>query len=242
MGLMRRIHRLERSSWRPSSRWPLSERYHPPGRSRLDGWLRQRPCGARCLRAPNRGRLTLHPHDDPGAGTNADVSDPPGQRHPDVWTLDHLLKTVADAEAYLRLPEPTTGNVDVSASSPKRRSSGCRHRQHRIRRPDLLGGRPVLDGGLHRHCPDRASALPPAAGTLARALFPQCEQVARACPGRLWRICGRSTPVSPSCRPPVRGVRGALHGAHGPHDPEARRLSPHPFARQAPGYPSLIAR
>ena len=108
-----------------------------------------------------------------------------------VWTIEHLLKTVEDAEAYLQLPEPSAGELDPSgilAEEAEIGDSGIVS----IETADPICAAASLfsmeeytvmamtEPRLFHRLLER----------FARCLFPQCEQAARALPGRLWRICG----------------------------------------------------
>jgi len=108
-----------------------------------------------------------------------------------VWTLEHLLKSVEDVEAYLQLPEPTVGRADVSGILDAERQLG----QAGI--VSIESGDPICQAaGLFSMADYTVIALTEPKlfhrmlERFARAMFDQCEQVARACPGRLWRICG----------------------------------------------------
>jgi hypothetical protein len=119
-----------------------------------------------------------------------------------VWTLEHLLKDAEDAEAYLRLPEPTLGVVDVSgilAAEEALGDSGI---------VSIDTGDPICAvAGLFSMEAYTVLALtePQLFHRLleraAREQFPRCEQVARACPGRLWRICGSEYASEPFLPP-----------------------------------------
>lgn len=119
-----------------------------------------------------------------------------------VWTLEHLLKTIEDVEAYLRLPEPTIGEVDVSGILAEERDLGD------AGIVSIEFGDPICSvAGLFSMENYTVIALtePPLFHRLlerfARALFPRCEQVARACPDRLWRICGSEYASEPFLPP-----------------------------------------
>jgi len=119
-----------------------------------------------------------------------------------TWTLEHLLKDTADAEAYLQLPEPTMGRPDV---------------------PDLLTQEVELgDSGIASV--EFADPLCAAADLFsmenytvialteprlfhqllerfARMMHPACALVAEGFPGRLWRICGSEYASEPYLPP-----------------------------------------
>lgn len=119
-----------------------------------------------------------------------------------VWTLEHLLKTTEDIEAYLRLPEPDVGAADVSGILAEEKALGDAGIVS-IELCDPLG----MAAGLFSMEDFTVAALaePELFHRLlqrfARAIFPQCEQVARACPGRLWRICGSEYASEPFLPP-----------------------------------------
>jgi uroporphyrinogen-III decarboxylase len=119
-----------------------------------------------------------------------------------VWTLEHLLKTVADVEAYLRLPEPTVGTVDVSGILAEEKALGD------TGIVSIESGDPICAAASLFSMEDYtviALTEPDLFHRLlqrfARAMFPQCEQVARACPGRLWRIFGSEYASEPYLPP-----------------------------------------
>lgn len=119
-----------------------------------------------------------------------------------TWTTEHLLKTEEDAEAYLRLPEPTAGTADVSPI---------------LQEEALLGdtgivsiefGDPICAAaGLFSMQDYTIVAMTEPAlfhrllQRFARQMLPRCEQVAAACPGRLWRICGSEYASEPYLPP-----------------------------------------
>lgn len=119
-----------------------------------------------------------------------------------VWTLEHLLKTVEDVEAYLQLPEPTIGEADVSGILAAERELG----DDGI--VSIESGDPICSAASLFSMEDyTVTALTEPAlfhrllERFARALLPQCEQVAQACPGRLWRICGSEYASEPYLPP-----------------------------------------
>ena len=119
-----------------------------------------------------------------------------------TWTLKHLLKDREDAEAYLRLPEPGVGQVDVSpilAEEAKLGDSGivC-----------VEFGDPICSAASLFSMADYtviALTEPTFFHRLlerfARTMVPRCAQLAEACPGRLWRICGSEYASEPYLPP-----------------------------------------
>ena len=119
-----------------------------------------------------------------------------------VWTVEPLLKTVEDAEAYLQLPEPTVGDADVSGILAEEQELG------EAGIVSIESGDPICSAAsLFSMADYTVVALTEPAlfhrllERFARALLPQCEQVARACPGRLWRICGSEYASEPYLPP-----------------------------------------
>lgn len=119
-----------------------------------------------------------------------------------IWTLEHLLKSIDDIEAYLQLPEPVMGQVDVSGILAEEKALG----DSGIVSIEL--GDPIsavadlfsmedytliafTEGKLFHQLLERH----------ARAIFLQCQQLATACPGRLWRICGSEYASEPFMPP-----------------------------------------
>ncbi len=122
------------------------------------------------------------------------------------WTLEHLLKTPEDIEAYLRLPEPTVGEPDISGILAEEQALGdsgivC------IEFCDPI----CIAAGLFAMEDYTVTALAEPAlfhrllQRFARTLETQCAQLARACPGRLWRICGSEYASEPFLPPRLYG-------------------------------------
>jgi hypothetical protein len=120
-----------------------------------------------------------------------------------VWTLEHLLKSPEDAEAYLTLPLPEqvgepdtaavlsaeealgdTGIVMLDTPDPLCRAAGLFGMEDftiiALTEPDLF-----------RRLLDRFAAI----------LYPRIEAYARALPGRLWRIYGPEYAAPPYLPP-----------------------------------------
>lgn len=119
-----------------------------------------------------------------------------------TWVMEHLLKDIEDAEAYLRLPEETPGEIDPAPLFEAERELGD-------------------DGIVSVECGDpicsAASLFSMADYTVvamtepalfhrllerfARQIFPRCAQTAERFPGRLWRICGSEYASEPYLPP-----------------------------------------
>jgi uroporphyrinogen-III decarboxylase len=120
-----------------------------------------------------------------------------------VWTLEHLLKDEDDLKAYLNLPMPQFGGIPnvetVLSTEEKLGDTGI----VMIDTPDPLciaasmfemGEYTVLamtEPELFRKLLDRFAAI----------LYPRIEAVAKALPGRLWRVFGPEY-ASPPYLPP----------------------------------------
>lgn len=123
-----------------------------------------------------------------------------------TWVVEHLLKGTADVEAYLALPEPGIGVMDVSAIEREERSLG----ESGI--VSIEFGDPIVHAaGLFalENYTVLAMTEPRLFHRLlerfARVLLPRCEQVARALPGRLWRTCGSEYASEPYLPPRLYG-------------------------------------
>ena len=119
-----------------------------------------------------------------------------------TWTLEHFLKSIEDVEAYLRLPEPSVGTVDVSelaAEEAKLGESGivCVETADPICVAASLFSMEdytvlaVTEQKLFHRLLERC----------ARTLFSQCDQISSAFPGRMWRICGSEYASEPYLPP-----------------------------------------
>lgn len=108
-----------------------------------------------------------------------------------TWTLEHLLKGPEDVEAYLRLPEITPGPVEVS---------GALAQEAKLGDAGVISvemGDPICSAASQFSMEDYtilAMTQPKLFHRLlerfARYLFPRCEQISAALPGRLWRVVG----------------------------------------------------
>lgn len=119
-----------------------------------------------------------------------------------IWTLEHLLKSVDDVEAYLRLPESIPGELDISGILAQEQALGnsgivCIDFADPIcHAADLFSMEDYLvialtEPALFHRLLER----------FARTILPQTAQVARALPGRLWRICGSEYASAPFLPP-----------------------------------------
>ena len=120
-----------------------------------------------------------------------------------VWTLEHFLKDVEDAQAWLDLPEsPLGGEPDPAAFLAAESAMGDGGIAMINTGDPLCGAAPLFEMGqftvvamtepeLFRRILDRVS----------RVIQYQTEAIARAVPGRLWRICGPEY-ASPPYLPP----------------------------------------
>jgi Uroporphyrinogen decarboxylase (URO-D) len=119
-----------------------------------------------------------------------------------TWKLEHLLEKIEDVQAYLELPEPTIGHVDISGIIAEEEALG-ESGIVSIEFSDPLCSAAGLfsmedytimaltQPEIFRRLLDR----------YARAKLAQCEQLAKACPGRLWRICGSEYASEPYLPP-----------------------------------------
>ncbi len=119
-----------------------------------------------------------------------------------TWTIEHLLKNIEDLEAYLQLPEPAIGQVDVSGILAEEEALGDAGIVS-IEFGDPIGSAASLfsmedytvvaltERELFHRLLER----------FARTMFPRCAQLAKACPGRLWRTCGSEYASEPYLPP-----------------------------------------
>ncbi len=119
-----------------------------------------------------------------------------------TWTVEHLLKCVADVEAYLQLPEPVIGEVDVSGLVAEEEAMGD------AGIVSVEFGDPICSAASLFSMEDYtviAMTEPQLFHRLlerfARTLLPKCDQVAQAFPGRLWRTCGSEYASEPYLPP-----------------------------------------
>ena len=119
-----------------------------------------------------------------------------------TWELEHLLKDTEDLEAYLRLPEPTTGELDTTpmlAEEKKLGESGI---------VSVETGDPICAAAsLFSMENYTVIALTEQAlfhrllERFERMILPRCRKVAEKFPGRLWRICGSEYASEPYLPP-----------------------------------------
>ena len=119
-----------------------------------------------------------------------------------VWMLEHFLKSIEDIEAYLQLPEPTIGEVDVSGILAEEKELGD------TGIVSIEFGDPICSAASLFSMEDytvfaltESELFHRLLERFARTMFPKCEQLARACPGRLWRTCGSEYASEPYLPP-----------------------------------------
>ncbi len=128
------------------------------------------------------------------------------RRDPDVnttWVIEHLLKDLDDLKAYLDLPAPQFGGVPDTSGVLSAELALAESGIVMIDTPDPLCEAAALfdlsvytvlatcEPGWFRRLLDRFAAV----------LLPQTEAVARALPGRLWRIYGPEYASPPYLHP-----------------------------------------
>jgi len=109
-----------------------------------------------------------------------------------VWTIEHLLKDVDDLKAYLELPEqPYGGAPDQSVILNIEKELGDSGIAMINAGDPLCSAAPLFEMGQFTVVamtePDLFHRL---LERFSRQIQPQTEAIARALPGRLWRICG----------------------------------------------------
>ena len=120
-----------------------------------------------------------------------------------VWTLEHLLKDVEDAKAWLDLPEQSLGGEpDVGIIQAIERDLGDTGIAM-IDTSDPLGGAALLFdmGQFTVVAMTEPTLFHRLLERFARVILWQTEAIAKALPGRLWRICGPEL-ASPPYLPP----------------------------------------
>ncbi len=129
------------------------------------------------------------------------------RRDPDVnttWTVEHLLKDVDDLRAFLDLPSRAPGSEVVTDPVIRTESALGETGIVMINTPDPLN----LAASLFNMADYTVIAMTEKAlfhqllERLASYLLPKTEAVAKALPGRLWRICGPEY-ASPPYLPPA---------------------------------------
>ena len=122
-----------------------------------------------------------------------------------VWTTEHLLKDVDDFKAWLDLPEDQTGlgEVDTDSTIDLEEKIGDSGIVMIDCSDPLCGVAPLFDMGEYTIIAMTEQELfHKALQRKARELYPQIEAVAKALPGRLWRIYGPEY-ASPPYLPPA---------------------------------------
>lgn len=121
-----------------------------------------------------------------------------------VWTLEHLLKDADDLEAWLALPEPEPGGEpDVSYVLDAERKLGESGIVMIDTADPLCPAADLFELGQYTVIAMTEKALfRRALDRFARQLYPRTEAVAKALPGRLWRIYGPEY-ASPPYLPPA---------------------------------------
>ncbi|HNS33233.1 MAG TPA: uroporphyrinogen decarboxylase family protein [bacterium] len=119
-----------------------------------------------------------------------------------IWILEHLLKNTDDIEAYLRLPEPPAGEIDITGMYEEEK---------------CLGDSGIVSVEMADPLCETAGLMPMGEYTViamtkqvlfhrllerfARIVLPRCEQVAEKFLGRLWRIAGSEYASEPYLPP-----------------------------------------
>ncbi|MBI3990831.1 MAG: hypothetical protein HY350_01655 [Candidatus Omnitrophica bacterium] len=119
-----------------------------------------------------------------------------------VWVLEHLLKNIEDVEAYLKLPDPAIGEVDVS---------GMLNIEKELGDTGIINidtGDPICSAAALFSMEDytvialtEQKMFHRLIEKFAEIMLPRCAQIASACPGRLWRICGSEYASEPYLPP-----------------------------------------
>ena len=120
-----------------------------------------------------------------------------------VWTLEHLLKDVEDAKAWLDLPEQSLGGEpDTAGFLASERALGEGGIAMIDTGDPLCCAAPLFDMGQFTVVAMTEPALfHSLLERFARVILWQTEAIAKALPGRLWRICGPEY-ASPPYLPP----------------------------------------
>jgi hypothetical protein len=139
-----------------------------------------------------------------------------------VWTIEHLLKDVEDFEAWLAIPErPVNGEALPERVLKLEREIGDTGIVMIDTCDPLCMVAPLFEMGTYTIIAMTETRLfHQALEKMARALYPRIEAVAKALPGRLWRIYGPEY-ASPPFLPPhlfeeyvVRYVRPMVEMIH----------------------------
>ena len=131
----------------------------------------------RTIRAGKR-TLTMRTRRDPDVNT--------------VWTLEHLLKDMDDVRAWLDLPEPAQGGEpDVNVILQVEKQLGNDGIAMIDTGDPLCGAADLFEMGQFTvMAMTEPGAFRKIMDRFARHYWHKTEAVARALPGRLWRICG----------------------------------------------------
>ncbi|MDD5707083.1 MAG: uroporphyrinogen decarboxylase family protein [Kiritimatiellae bacterium] len=130
------------------------------------------------------------------------------KRSPDInttWVTEHLVKDVADFKAWLELPDDTRplGEVEAQAVLDLEARAGDSGIVMLDTSDPLCGVAPLFDMAEYTIVAMTEPELfHRALQRVARRLYPRIEAVARALPGRLWRIYGPEY-ASPPYLPPA---------------------------------------
>jgi len=119
-----------------------------------------------------------------------------------VWVLEPLLKDRNDVEAYLHLPEPEAGELDITPLLTEEKSLG----EAGIVSVEMNDPICAAAGLFAMETYLVVALTEPALfhrllERWERLIFPRCQQVARNFPGRLWRICGSEYASEPYLPP-----------------------------------------
>ena len=128
------------------------------------------------------------------------------RRDPDidtVWTIEHLLKNADDLRAWLELPEPEIGGQpDISAVLKAEHEIGDTGIVCIDTADPLCCVAPMFDlGEFTVVAATEPELFHTALQRFSRAIIAHVAAVAKALPGRLWRICGPEY-ASPPYLPP----------------------------------------
>jgi len=120
-----------------------------------------------------------------------------------VWTTEHLLKNVDDFRAWLELPQAEfSGEPDIDQVLADETALGEAGIVMLDTADPLCHVAPLFDMGEYTIVAlTENSLMYRALEKVARLLMPGIEAVAKALPGRLWRICGPEY-ASPPYLPP----------------------------------------
>jgi len=128
------------------------------------------------------------------------------RQDPDVntgWTLEHLLKDVDDAKAWLDLPEQSLGGEPDTAGflASERTLGDSGIAMINVGDPLCFAAELFEMGQFTIMAMTEPKLFHRLLERFARRLYRETEAIARALPGRLWRICGPEY-ASPPYLPP----------------------------------------